>query len=166
MSSEPPRRLSDDEIRKLLQAFEGPESPRPRASKRQAGVRRVLLVGTAATLAVVAGVAVWLLSGGSEPREAALARPAACSELRFQGRRYVARRLSPGLVAAAGSLKSSAVVLCGQTRVRGARVVRLAGIEPAVALARAGAPELVYVAAGSRCLGVRVEADLSSCLQR
>lgn len=152
----------------MLETFEGPESPRPRASKRQAGVRRGLLAGSAAATVVVgvAGLAVWLLAGGSEPREAALTRTGACGELRFRSRRYVARPLSPRLVAAAGSLKSSATVLCGKTSFRGARVVRLAGIEPAVALARAAAPDLVYVAVGSRCLSARVETDLASCLKR
>jgi hypothetical protein len=165
MSEPPPQRLSDDQIGDMLRVFQGPESPRRRPSASRVGRRRALLVAAAAAFALgTVGVAAWLLSGGSKPREASLARTGACSELRVFGRRYVARRLSPALLRRAGRLRSSAIVYCDGSTVGRARLVRLNGVRPAVALARAAAPGLVYVAAGSACLGARVEEELVACL--
>jgi hypothetical protein len=167
MSKSPPPSLLDDEIREMLRAFEGPESPQPRTTTSRLRARRALMAGTAAAIALGAVVlAVWSLAGEGERREAALSRTESCSELRLGGRRYLARRVSPELLAPAGALRRPAVALCRGSNVRGARVVRLAGIDPAAVLARAAVPGVVYVAANSGCLGARGEADLVSCLRR
>ncbi len=158
----------DDEVGRMLRAFEGPADPRPRQRRRRGKerVRRALLGVTAAAVAVSAvGVSALLLDGKGEGRPAAVSGTQSCTELRAGGRRYVARRVPASAFAVGVPLRGRAVLVCGGTRVPDADVARVVGLGPALALVRPGERGLVYVAVG-RCHDAAAETELVACLHK
>ena len=161
---DPPNDRLDADIKEMLDAFEGPPRPRPRPSKARRRFPRALAALTAGS-AVIAGAVLgaWAL-GGDEGRRAALGPGAACGELRIQGRRYVARKVSPALLVRSRPLAREAVAVCGESTTREAHLLGLRNVDPKVAVARRAVPDVVYVATQSRCARARGGVDLARCL--
>lgn len=165
MGGVPDDRL-DADIKEMLDTFEGPASPRPRPSRDRRHSQRARAAVAAGSVFIAGGVlGIWAF-GRDEPRRAALMPGSGCSELRIQGRRYLARKVSPALLVRSRPLGREAFAVCRGRTIRDAHVLRLSGIDPMVAVARAAAPELVYVAIQSRCTRASGEANLVGCLAR
>jgi hypothetical protein len=161
------RNVSLEEVGRMLGAYAGPEvARRPSAGSRRIGSAAWL--GSAGVAALVVAAIVLALAhvfGGSS-RKASLSSPAPCSRLlRFHGVEYVGRALSnPKQLSFRAAVGTGLVPPCGKRQALGVTLVRLAGVEPGVAVGRAGVPEVIYVAARP-CLETRVESDLLRCVR-
>ena len=149
----------DTEVERMLRAFEGAESPMPHPRPRRA-TRPVAVALGAAVLVAGVGIAAAVLTGGSRPREAALA-PQTCRTLELDGRKYRARQVSAG-VDSVGGTSGRGILRCGDTGLR-VTVARIAGVDPRSAVARPEVAGSIYVADGL-CPGRRGGA-LLACLR-
>lgn len=166
MTERPPDEAVDAAVAQMLRAYEGPPSPTPLPRRRWRSPRRLLAMGAAGAFVVAAAALAAVLLGGSEAPtrpKAALDVPGACTGLVLAGRGYTPREAPAGALAGGALLPGRGQLQCGETQVS-VPLVRLPGIDPALAVAYPGPPPRLLVAAG-RCSAER-DASLLTCLRK
>jgi hypothetical protein len=132
----------DGDVERMLRTYEGPENPVPRPHDRRA--RRPVIAALAGAVAlVVVGIGAALIIGEGRVRPAALGTTQACRTLELAGREYRAREVPAGSISVRATT-GRGTLHCGGTP-RDVTASRIAGVDPRVAVARAGR---VYVATG------------------
>ncbi|HMJ01199.1 MAG TPA: DUF6281 family protein [Gaiellaceae bacterium] len=140
----------DRELREMLLAREGPETPQPRVRRS----RRWIAVPLAAAIATAAMAVVVLTQGGRNHHDVTASSGAQCAAaLEWHGATYTGTRV-PHPLSFDGGLGEGTLPACGDNPGEGGRaatrtsLVAVAGVSPEQAVAIAGDSATLYVAYG------------------
>jgi hypothetical protein len=154
--------IGEDELRATLRRYAGPESPVARVGRRRR-VRPAVAVAVAVALAIAAGALAFALTRSSSG--GGVSGSGSCAAvLSFRGSDFFGNKLHGVALERGASLGTAEQPGCEDTPAADVDVVALPGIDPAVAIARPGEPDVVYVARG-RCAGFTHDRAFVACLR-
>jgi uncharacterized protein DUF6281 len=156
--------ISENELRDTLRHYAGPDLPvSPLVRRRR--LRPAILAPALVAIAAGAGVLTFALTRSSSESGRGSSGGSCAAAVRFRGVDYLGNKLHGVTLVAGSTLGTAEQPPCGDTAGAQIDVVALRGVDPAVAIARPGERDVVYVARG-RCAGFTDDRAFVACLLR